>query len=429
MAVTKFLSRKTRLDTIIKYIMNGEKTEKMMYVSGINCNPDTAIQQMQDTKKRFNKEGGIISYHLIESFEGKEVSPEKCHELGLQYAKEIFGDHYEFVVATHLNTDNVHNHIVVNSVSFKSGNKFYSNRETKDFIRITSDFICKENGLSVLSTPWKHKGYYKLYAKNNPYMQLVKKDIDDAISSSYSYKGFKTRLENQGYCISYNEEIGLIISRNNSYKIVRPQELFGDNYTKEKILDRIENKNHNKIYIPKKKYKMTIEEYNKFKQKQREYQLGKLHLLYILICLLLKIDPLPQKIEINNHKVPITKEMKIAIKHLESLSEQTILLTENKINNLNDLKSFRYTQEENLRILKGKRESLWKKRSKETNPEIKDKITHEIYDLKVLIKKVNKDIVNCFEIENRTILLKNQFVIEKSKEIVKGENKDRSRIR
>lgn len=393
MAVTKFLSRKTRLDTIIKYIMNGEKTEKMMYVSGVNCKPDTAVQQMQDTKKRFNKEGGIISYHLIQSFEGKEVSPEKCHELGLKYAKELFGDDYEFVVATHLNTDNVHNHIVINSVSFKSGNKFYSNRETKDFIRITSDFICKEDGLSILSTPWKYKGYYKLYAKNNSYMQLVKKDIDDAISSSYSYKGFKTRLENQGYCISYNEETGLLVSRNNSYKIVRPQELFGDNYTKEKILDRIENKNHNKIYIPKKKYKMTIEEYNKFKQKQREYQLGKLPLLYIFICLLLKIDPLPQKIEINNHKVPITKEMKIAIKHLDTLSEQTILLTENKINNLNDLKSYRYSQEENLRILKGKRESLWRKRSKEANPEIKEKITHKIDDLKVLIKKINKELL------------------------------------
>ncbi len=426
MAVTKFLSRKTRLDTIIKYIMNGEKTEKMMYVSGVNCKPNTAIQQMQDTKKRFNKEGGIISYHLIQSFEGKEVSPEKCHELGLKYAKELFGDDYEFVVATHLNTDNVHNHIVINSVSFKSGNKFYSNRETKDFIRITSDFICKENGLSVLSTPWKYKGYYKLYAKNNSYMQLVKKDIDDAISSSYSYKGFKTRLENQGYCISYNEETGLLVSRNNSYKIVRPQELFGDNYTKEKILDRIENKNHNKIYIPRKKYKMTIEEYNKFKQ--REYQLGKLPLLYIFICLLLKIDPLPPKIEINNHKVPITKEMKIAIKHLDTLSEQTILLTENKINNLNDLKSYRYSQEENLRILKGKRESLWRKRSKEANPEIKEKITHEIDDLKVLIKKINKDIVNCFEIENRIILLQNQLEIEKTKDKVK-EKKDKIRTK
>ena len=428
MAVTKFLSRKTRLDTIIKYIMNGDKTEKMMYVSGVNCNPNTAVQQMQDTKKRYNKEGGIISYHLIQSFEGKEVTPEKCHELGLQYAKEIFGDDYEFVVATHLNTDNVHNHIVINSVSFKSGNKFYSNRETKDFIRITSDFICKENGLSVLSTPWKYKGYYKLYAKNNPYMQLVKKDIDDAISSSYSYKGFKTRLENQGYFISYNEETGLLVSRNNSYKIVRPQELFGDNYTKEKILNRIENKNYNKIYIPKKKYKMTIEEYNKFKQKQREYQLGKLPLLYVFICILLKIDPLPQKIEINNHKIPITKEMKIVIKHLESLSEQTILLTENKINNLNELKSYRYNQEEKLRFLKGKRESLWRKRSKETNPEIKDKITHEIDDLKVLIKKVNKDIVNCFEIENRTILLQNQLEIEKTKDKVK-EKKDKIRTK
>lgn len=79
------------------------------------------------------------------------------------------------VVATHLNTDNVHNHIVINSVSFKSGNKFYSNRETKDFIRITSDFICRENRLRVIKTPWKNKGYYKLYVKNNPYMQLVKK--------------------------------------------------------------------------------------------------------------------------------------------------------------------------------------------------------------------------------------------------------------
>lgn len=428
MAVTKFLSRKTRLDTIIKYIMNGEKTEKMMYVSGMNCSPNTAIQEMQDTKKRFNKGGGIISYHLIQSFEGKEVSPEKCHELGLQYAKEIFGDDYEFVVATHLNTDNVHNHIVVNSVSFKSGNKFYSNRETKDFIRITSDFICKENGLSVISNPWKHKGYYKLYAKNNPYIQLVKRDIDDAISSSYSYKNFKTKLETQGYCISYNEETGLLVSRNNSYKIVRPQELFGDNYTKEKILDRIENKNHNKIYIPKKKYKMTIEEYNKFKQKQREYQLGKLPLLYILICLLLKIDPLPQRIELNNHKVPITKKMKIAIKHLDSLSEQTILLTENKINNLNDLKSYRYNQEEKLRILKGKRESLWRKRSKETNSELKDKITNEIEGFKVSIKKVNKDIVNCFEIENRAILLKNQLEIEKEQNKV-NEKKDKSRMR
>lgn len=429
MAVTKILTRKTRVDTIIKYIMNGEKTEKMMYVSGVNCRPDTAISEMQDTKKRFDKEDGIISYHLIQSFDGKEISPKKCHELGLQYAKELFGDDFQFVVATHLNTDNVHNHIVVNSVSFKSGNKFYSNRETKDFIRITSDFICRENGLSVIKTPWKNKGYYKLYAKNNLYMQLVKKDIDDAISTSNSYKGFVSKLESKGYYVSENEDTGLIISRDNSYKIVRPQELFGFDYTKYRIVHRIENKYNNKTYAPKKKYKMSIEEYNKFKKKQRQHELRKLPTLYILICILLKIDPLPEKIEFKDYKIPITKEMKISLKHLESLSQQTILLSENKINNLEELKSYRYNLEEKVRILKGKRENLWRKRSKETNPEIKEKITHEIGDLKVLIKKTNKDIVNCYEIENRTILLKNQLELEKSKEIVKGKNKDRSKIR
>lgn len=429
MAVTKFLTRKTRLNTIIKYIMNGEKTEKMMYVSGVNCRPDTAIYEMQDTKKRFGKEDGIISYHLIQSFDGKEVSPKKCHELGLQYAKELFGDDFQFVVATHLNTDNVHNHIVINSVSFKSGNKFYSNRETKDFIRMTSDFICRENGLSVIKTPWKNKGYYKLYAKNNPYMQLVKKDIDEAIAISNSYKGFISKLEAKGYYVSENEDTGLIIERNNSYQVVRPQELFGDNYSKEKIKYRIENKIYARAFIPKKKYKMSIEEYNKFKQKQRQHQLRELPALYILICLLLKIDPLPDKIKIKDYKVPITKEMKISLKHLESLNQQTILLAENKINNLEELKSYRYNLEEKLRILKGKRENLWRKRKKETNPEIKEKITHEIGNLKALINKANKDIVNCYEIENRTILLKNQLEIEKSKEVVKDKKKDRSRIR
>lgn len=149
----------------------------------------------------------------------------------------------------------------------------------------------------------------------------------------------------------------------------------------------------------------------------------------IPIDILLKIYPLPEKIEFKDYKIPITKEMKISVKHLDSLSQQTILLSENKINNLEELKSFRYNLEEKVRILKGKRENLWRKRKRETNPEIKEKITHEIGDLKVLIKKTNKDIVNCYEIENRTILLKNQLELEKSKEIVKGKNKDRSKIR
>ncbi len=90
----------------------------------------------------------------------------------------------------------------------------------------------RENGLSVIKTPWKNKGHYKLYSKNNPYMQLVKKDIDDAIA--ISYKGFVSKLEAKAYYVSENEDTGLIIERDENFQIVRPQELFGDNYTKEK---------------------------------------------------------------------------------------------------------------------------------------------------------------------------------------------------
>ena len=119
--------------------------------------------------------------------------------------------------------------------------------------------------------------------------------------------------------------------------------------------------------------------------------------------------------------------MKISLKHLESLSQQAILLYKNKINNLQELKSYRYNLEEKVRILKGKRENIWRKRSKETNPEIKEKITYEIGVLRDLIKKTNKDIVNCYEIENRTILPQKQLEFEKSKEIVKEKKKIREK--
>ena len=119
--------------------------------------------------------------------------------------------------------------------------------------------------------------------------------------------------------------------------------------------------------------------------------------------------------------------MKILLKHLESLSQQAILLYKNKINNLEELKSYIYNLEEKVRILKSKRENIWRKRSKETNPEIKEKITYEIGVLRDLIKKTNKDIVNCYEIENRTILLQKQLEFEKSKEIVKEKKKMRER--
>ena len=108
----------------LQYVSNDKKTDERMYVSGINCNVRRAYERMTATKKRFGKTGGNVAYHGYQSFQTSEVTPKKAHKIGLETARRMWGENYEIVVTTHLNTDNLHNHFVVNSVSFKTGRKF-----------------------------------------------------------------------------------------------------------------------------------------------------------------------------------------------------------------------------------------------------------------------------------------------------------------
>ena len=108
----------------LQYAADDNKTDEHMYVSGINCNAKRAYERMMASKKRFGKTGDNVAYHGYQSFQSGEVTPEEAHEIGMETARRMWGDTYEIVVTTHLNTDNVHNHFVVNSVSFKTGRKF-----------------------------------------------------------------------------------------------------------------------------------------------------------------------------------------------------------------------------------------------------------------------------------------------------------------
>ena len=228
MAVTQLYNRTTNLNGLIEYVMNGDKTDEMKYVSGINCLPENAYEEMMSTKNRFNKgKEKIIGYHLIQSFAEGEVTPEVAHELRLEYVNEVFGKDFEVVVATHLNTDNVHNHIVINSVSLKTGKKFYDYYASRDYLRIVSDCICQYYGLSVLEDKiWKHKGAYKRFAKENPYMQMVKSDVDRFLAEVLYEKDFRMRLKKLGYSYSNTYEQGLVIIDNTRDRKVYLQEFF-----------------------------------------------------------------------------------------------------------------------------------------------------------------------------------------------------------
>lgn len=439
MAVTQLYNRTTNLNALIEYVMNGDKTDEMKYVSGVNCLPETAYEEMMSTKNRFNKgKEKIIGYHLIQSFAEGEVTPEVAHELGLEYVNEVFGKDFEVVVATHLNTDNVHNHIVINSVSLKTGKKFYDYHASRDYLRIVSDCICQYYGLSVLEDKiWKHKGAYKRFAKENPYMQMVKSDVDRCLAEALYEKDFAKRMKELGYDYSNDYEQGLVIIDNTRDRKVYLQKFFGDNYSHDKVIDRILDYENKNIAQYGKKHKMSKEEYIKMLEIKRKNEIKKLPLLYVLFCLLLKIDPLPAKMNFKNARVSITKEMRIEVKYMNELSRQAVLLTENKIGSLDDLNVFRTKLEDEVRTLKGTRESLQRKKRKSMNQEDITKFDEELKILAPKIKQLNTDIQNCYKIEKRTILWQQEYdkamiknkEMQKQKELGKSLNKTKKYIK
>ena len=186
----------------LQYVSNDGKTDKRMYVSGINCNAKRAYERMTATKKRFGKTGGNVAYHGYQSFQTGEVTPEEAHKIGMETARRMWGGNYEIVVTTHLNTDNVHNHFVVNSVSFKTGRKFENHISDHYRLREISDAVCLDYGKSVLKEANFYDGDKKEYwlkkKGNMTHRELLKSDIDAAISQSTNFKAFEIRLKDMG---------------------------------------------------------------------------------------------------------------------------------------------------------------------------------------------------------------------------------------
>lgn len=138
------------LELVYKYATNSKKTEEQYFVTGVNCIPEIALDEMRITKKFYDKNEIIVGFHAYQSFAKGEVDAELAHKIGVKLAEEMWGDRFQVVVTTHLNTNCIHNHFVLNSVSFKDGKNYYDNRENYALLRATSDALCDEYGLSVI---------------------------------------------------------------------------------------------------------------------------------------------------------------------------------------------------------------------------------------------------------------------------------------
>lgn len=235
---------KTCLDKLVDYAADPEKTEMRLYESCINCkNVDNAYEAMMSTKRKWESEGGVQGYHIIQSYKPGEVTPEQAHTIGMEFAQKLFGDRYEAVVATHLNKHHLHNHIVINSVSFVDGKKYHSNRKSYYHeLRETSNEICQEHGLAVIKPKAKGKQYPEWEAEQKGTGTLrsaIREDIDAAIRYSYTMEDFWALLQKQGYRIKRSERRKYIVLLSPGAKRGVRLTSLGKGYGEEEIAARI----------------------------------------------------------------------------------------------------------------------------------------------------------------------------------------------
>ena len=237
--------KKTGLDGVIDYAVNPDKTEQRLFQVCINCkSTDTAYAEMQNVKKRWKKENGVLGYHFIQSFKPGETTPEQAHQIGIEFAKQCFGDRFQVVIGTHLDKKHLHNHIVVNSVSFFDGKKYHSSPASYyNKIRFNSDKLCEENNLSIITSKGRglHYAEWKAIKEGRPTIRgQIRSEIDEIIKCSYTMEQFWQNLKKRGFVIHRkgpNIKHTSIIAPNAK----RPMRLdnLGKGYSEAEILERI----------------------------------------------------------------------------------------------------------------------------------------------------------------------------------------------
>ena len=189
----------------LRYTENDDKTDERKYVSGINCSAAFAYQEMMAVKRKYGERGKVIAYHGYQSFKTGELTPEQAHEIGIEAARRMWGKDFQVLVTTHLNTDNLHNHFIVNSVSFRDGHKYRNSIEQHHDLREISDAICKEHGLSVLiDAPFyggqSRQAYWKSQRDGKPtHREQLKADIEYCLQYSSNWDQFIQQLNTKGY--------------------------------------------------------------------------------------------------------------------------------------------------------------------------------------------------------------------------------------
>lgn len=395
------------IDGVLEYTADDTKTERREYVTCLNCGEQTAARDFVNTKKLWRKDDGRLCYHGYQSFKPGEVNAETAHAIGVELAKQLWGERLQVVVATHCNTGVYHNHFVINSVSFRDGYKFYNSKADYRQMREVSDRLCREHGLSVIEEA-KGKGKnHALYAAEQngkpTHSQMIRGDIDRAIAASLTRQEFFQVMERMGYTVTTHGKSGAPLKHP---KLTPPDagknyrfDTLGEEYTLERILERIYSNTHRTpafaepkptigIVVQKRTYKMT---------RKPAHKLTGLRALYFKYCVLLGT--------VKNHPERIQRPsylLREDVLKLDRYIAKAKLLINNKIETVADLQAYREGLQESVAQLTAERQDLrnaLKRAERAEDEAAKRNCTTQIKQVSASTRKVQKDIKLSEEIE------------------------------
>ena len=427
------------LSDVIDYAVNDEKTnnkdsilddeaEPIMkrFVSGVNCPPEIARNEMVKVKKQFGKEGGVVAYHGYQSFAPYDnVTPEMAHEIGMKLATQLWGEKYQVVVATHLDkSHHLHNHFVLNTVSFVDGIRYH--RTAKDYhdMQVESDKLCREYGLSVIPNPQygRSKHYTEWWAEKNgkpTYRSAMKDDVDKAIRQSMTMTQFWDNIRKMGYYVKEGKDITL---RPAGYKYgLKLYRNFGEEYSLDGIRKRIlAQKKPERIIIPPdpppRKFRVigTI---------HTAPRMTGLRALYFYYRYRMGMVPKRQKREPSPKQVYFL--FREDIRFIQNIAKETRLLVENKIDTVEQLTAHKDGLTTKMGELINARQHLrYRSRSIKDEDELAA-VKSQIFALTEQIGKLRKEVVLCDDIDKRSAVMRDK--LHAAKEFEKSNGKEMKR--
>ena len=355
------------LSDVIDYAVNSEKTQAgsenavvmQQFVSGVNCHPATAREEMIAVKKRFGKEDGTIAYHGYQSFAPGEATPEMAHEIGVRLAQQLWGEKYQVVVATHLDKEShLHNHFVVNTVSFLDGIKYH--RTGKDYydMQKASDNLCREYGLSVIEEPKRGKGKqygeWRAEQEGRPtWCGIVRTEIDEAIRQSMTERQFFDNLRKRGYEIKLGKDIS--VRPPGKERFVRLERNFGELYSyggiKKRILAHV-SRERPLVEPDRATHHARLRGNINGARKITGFRA-----LYFHYCYLLGIFPKNQPRRNKRLHFLLREDLM----KLDAISEETKLLVQNHIDTAEQLSFYKAGLEAKIEALTADRKALYRK--------------------------------------------------------------------